>query len=121
MKRLYPGRSAVEISLSMTTALLGWNAFIDEARFHEWAIKGGTGWLLALAIAGSCGAVLVAVAARADVHVLTAFALCLTALSPTVFAYPLNVVLVLLAISEVVLAMRRGRHRRFETASRRQA
>jgi hypothetical protein len=121
MRRLHLERSAVEIAVSVATALLGWNAFIDQARFYQWTITGGTGWLLALAIAGSCGAVLVAALARTNLHILTAFALCLTALSPTVFAYPLNVVLLLLALSEVVLAVRRGRHRQFDTASRRRA
>jgi hypothetical protein len=121
MSRLHLERSSVEISLSVITVLLGWNAFIDQARFYEWNITGGTGWLLALAIAGSCGAVLVAAVARTNLHLLTAFALCLTALSPAVFAYPLNVVLLLLAISEVVLAVRHGRHRRFDSASQRRA
>jgi hypothetical protein len=91
--------------LAVGVVLLGWTVCIDQLATDGWTSGGGMAWLLALAALATIGAVTVTRALLAGRHGWAAIGLVFTAASPTVFLYPLNVLLLILAIIEAIRAI----------------
>jgi hypothetical protein len=96
----------VEALVALTTVAAGWLVFADQLRSDGWIAGGGTGWLLAAAVLATSGAAIAVTARRSGHHAWTATGLALVALSPTVFAYVLNLAVIVLAVYEVLIAVR---------------
>lgn len=96
--------------------LIGWVVVT-----HQWATDdvsgGGSVWLTLFAVAATVGAVVVFGARDVDQHGLRAVGLAAAAVSPTVFAYPLNVLVGVLAVVELVAAVS-GKKRTHELVSK---
>jgi hypothetical protein len=103
-----PGRGRV--------VLIGWVVLT-----RQWATDdvsgGGSVWLTLFAVAATVGAVVVFGARDVDQHGLRAVGLAAAAVSPTVFAYPLNVLVGVLAVVELVAAVS-GKRRTHELVSK---
>ena len=88
---------------------------------HQWATEdvsgGGSVWLTLFAAAATVGAVVVFSAWDVDQHGLRAFGLVVAAVSPTLFAYPVNVMVGALAGLELVVAVS-GKRRMREVVSK---
>jgi hypothetical protein len=69
---------------------------------------GGTAWLVALSAVATLGGLALLVGRRQRRHLVAAVALVLVALSPTGFAYPLNLAVLALAVAQLAL-LRRAR------------
>jgi hypothetical protein len=95
---------AVERIAAAATALLGWIVVGDQFASDGLTHGSGTFWLGAFAAAGTAG-VVVLFRARPDSHWIRAAGLALTAFSPTVFAYVLNIALLIIGLVEVALAV----------------
>jgi hypothetical protein len=92
--------------------LLGWLVFAHQLASDGWLNGGGTAWLLALAAVATVGALVSIAALTSGRPGWASLGLTITAASPTVFAYPLNLLLLILAIIEAALAISTGRRSR---------
>jgi hypothetical protein len=101
--------------VALITVALGWAVALDQAVRDGFTAKGGgTAWMIALAVVATAGAI-VAIAARQR-HAVVAFGLFLVACSPTVFAYPVNVLVLVFALAELVAAVNCALTRRLTPA-----
>jgi hypothetical protein len=100
----------IEAVVAIGTVLLGWIVFADQLRTDGWISGGGTAWLLATVTVASAGATVAISARRAGRHAWTAVGLAAVAVSPTVFLFVLNLMVVALAATELVLAVRHRQH-----------
>lgn len=89
----------------LVSLVLGWDTALRQLSEGSGS-DSGTAWLLALAAIATLGATLLIAAQGRHRHLLAALALVLVAVSPTVFAYPINVVVLALAITEVACGVR---------------
>lgn len=81
------------------TVLVGWVAALQQLLDEGWIAGGGTGWLLGAALLATTAAAAAAWLDRRDHHRAAGVCLLVVATSsPTVFAYPLNVAVIILAI-----------------------
>ncbi|MDQ1484945.1 MAG: hypothetical protein QOJ62_638 [Actinomycetota bacterium] len=102
------------MTVALITVALGWTVALDQAVRDGFTAKGGTAWLIALAAVATAGAI-VAIAARQR-HAVAAIGLFLVACSPTVFAYPVNVLVLLFALAELIAAVNGALTRRLTPA-----
>lgn len=91
--------------LAAAAVVVGWAVALDQLIRDGWGAGGGTGWLVLFALIASAGLVVLLITAR-DAHGMRALALAAVAVSPTVFAYVLNVVVVALALIELAFLAR---------------
>lgn len=96
---------AAELILAALTAGVG--AFAAGATFQQSGAGSGAAWMAAFAVVGVIGLVVVGRGLQTANRRLAVAGLLLTALSPTVFAYPLNLILLLIAGAEAVYGGRR--------------
>jgi hypothetical protein len=87
------------------TVLVGWFTVVDQAIHDGFPSGGGTLWLALFAAGATGGAAILFASRHPHQHGLRALGLALTALSPTVFAYILNIALVVLAVIELALTV----------------
>lgn len=109
MRRSRSGLSLAVIVLAGVVALLGLAAAVYQLASDGWIRGGGTGWMLAGAGAAIVGALAAAVGLRTGRHGLAALGLAVTAVSPTVFAYPLNALLLVASAVEACASLRARR------------
>jgi hypothetical protein len=98
----------VEQTATIFTVSVGW-IFVLHQAWHGDNPGNGTVWLAGFAMVATVGAA-VTLIARRNQHALRTLGLLVAVLSPTVFAYPLNIGLALAACAEFVvfaMAMRR--------------
>jgi hypothetical protein len=98
----------IERVLVIAAVLVGWVVSLGQFGTDGWANGGGTGWLLFLSVVASAGGGVALLGRRAGRHGWTALGLFAAALSPTVFAYPMNLGLFVLAVIEVLLLLSRS-------------
>jgi hypothetical protein len=110
MSRRRTQLQTVELALAALTVLVGWGAVVGQLRTAG-SPADGTAWLVAFAAVATLGLAGLAGAQRHGWHVQAALALVLVALSPTVFAYPLNLLIVGLVIVELVASSARRARR----------
>lgn len=94
---------------------VGWAVAVGQLADVGWLSGGGSSWLLVLATVATLGAILLTWSASRRSHLIAAFGWTLIAMSPTVFAYPLNLLAVVLGAVELgraVIERRRDRRRR---------
>jgi len=96
----------LEAVVALATVAVGWLVFADQLSNDGWSAGGGTGVLLAAAVVATAGAAIAVMARRVGRHAWTAIGLALVVLSPTVFAYVLNLGVIVLAVYEVLIAVR---------------
>jgi hypothetical protein len=87
------------------TLLVGWMVSGGQLLRDGWIAGGGTAWLLVLSAVATLAGAAAFVAQRTEGHAWTAVGLVVVAVSPSVFAYPLNVALLVFASIEVGLAI----------------
>jgi hypothetical protein len=92
------------------TVLFGWLVSAGQLLRDGWTAGGGTAWLLAMSAIATLAAWMMFAAQRAGRHGWTAVGLAAVAVSPTVFAYILNVAILVLALVEIGLAVANRRH-----------
>ena len=81
------------------TVLVGWAAGLQQLLDEGWIAGGGTGWLLVAAILASSAAAAAAwLYRRAHPRAAGVCLLVVAVSSPTVFAYPLNVAVIVVAL-----------------------
>jgi hypothetical protein len=88
------------LSVGISIAI-GWDTSLRELANGS-GVQSGTMWLLALSFIATVGGVLLFAAHRRSQRLLAGLALVLVAVSPTVFAYPINILVVALAVAELV-------------------
>jgi hypothetical protein len=86
----------------LLTLACGWRTSVGQLVDGS-GTASGTAWLLAMSAAATLGGLALLVAHRRCRRLITATALVLVALSPTVFAYPLNLAVLALAVAELAL------------------
>jgi hypothetical protein len=104
MTRRRPALAVAERFAAAATVAVGWLAVVEQLVRDGLVSGGGTLWLAALAAVATAGALTLFAAERTPQHGLRALGLGLTALSPTVFLYLLNIVVLALAGTELALA-----------------
>src|SRR4051812_16850634 len=110
------GMSKLSISSSLVAATaaavaaVGWAVFADQLANDGWTSGGGTAWLGVFACVASVGVYVVVVALAAGRHLIAALGLLFVAASPTVFAYPLNIIVLLMAAGEAWRAVASRTH-----------
>lgn len=104
---LYPAERVV----GTITVAVGWAVAVQQLVRDGWIEGGGTAWLFAGAAVGTLGLLVVFAAGKPDARGFRALGLVLAAVSPTVFAYPLNALLLVAAVIELAVAVR-ARHLR---------
>lgn len=87
------------------TVIVGWFIVLSQAAGDGW-VNGGTIVLLTCAVIATAGAVLAYRSLLAERHGWAALGLALVTVSPTVFAYPLNLIVLILAMAELTIAIR---------------
>ena len=87
------------------TVLVGWLVVVDQLVRDGVVPGGGTLWLAAFAVVATAGALMLFTTERPCQHRLRALGLGLTAFSPTTFAHVLNLVVLVLAVTELALAI----------------
>ena len=95
-----------EAILVSVTVAVGWVVVVPQLRNDGWISGGGTAWLLTMALIASAGALVAVMSRRAGRHGWVALGLFAVAVSPTVFAYILNALVIALTVTELVLATR---------------
>jgi cytochrome bd-type quinol oxidase subunit 2 len=91
-----------EQTAAIITVTVGWIVVFDQAR-HNDNSGNGTAWLLGFALVATAGAA-VTLMARQRQRALRGLGLLIAVASPTVFAYPLNIALALIACAEFAVA-----------------
>ncbi|MDX6256509.1 MAG: hypothetical protein QOJ11_2843 [Frankiales bacterium] len=99
-----------ELALAALTVLVGWADVVGQLRSGS-GRGDGDGWLLGFAVVATLGLTVLLVAQRHGRHLYAALALVLVAVSPTVFAYPLNLAILALVVVELFRSVA-GRARR---------
>jgi hypothetical protein len=110
MSRRRSRLQTVELALAALTVLVGWGAVVGQLRTAG-SPADGTAWLVGFAVVATLGLAGLLVAQRNGRHAHAALALVLVALSPTVFAYPLNLLIVGLVIVELFASSARRARR----------
>ena len=100
------------------TVLVGWFVVVDQLVHDGFTSGSGTLWLAAFATAATAGALTLFAASHAHQHGLRALGLAITALSPTVFAYILNIAVLGLAVTELALTLASKRRSRQLSSTR---
>lgn len=98
------------ITVALITVSLGWAFVLDQIVRDGFIAGAGTAWLIALAALATAGILLVVAANRR--HLVAASGLALVACSPTVFVYPINILVLLFALAELVAAVNHALVRR---------
>src|SRR5258708_24218260 len=118
MSRIYFTLVATERFGGGATVLVGWLAVVDQLIHDGFTSGGGTLWLAAFGTAATAGASTLFAASHTHQHGLRALGLAITALSPTVFAYILNIAVLGLAITELALMVASTRRPRQTSSTR---
>lgn len=105
MKQTRSSLVYVSSAIALSGTALGWAIFIGQLATDDWVSGGGTAWMLVLAALATVGVVTAIPALWSGRHGWAAVGLAITAVSPTVFAYPLNVLLLILAVVEATHAI----------------
>jgi hypothetical protein len=101
---------SIERAVAVVTVLVGWLVVLSQLLGDGPSTHTGTAWLLVLAAIATGGCSYFLIAQRAGQHGRIALGLMLAALSPTVFAYPLNAVLLVFAVLETSRLIAAKRH-----------